>query len=100
MALVEAISECARSEAATAGRRLAAIAELATRRCGTELAASRERWACDAWDSCAAEVAAELTISHRTASGLMHQGLDLRTHSRPWGRYSLRVRLRCGSPRR
>ncbi len=76
--LVESISACARTEAATAGRRLAAIAELATRRCGTELAASRERWACDAWDSCAAEVAAELTISHRTASGLMHQGLDLR----------------------
>ncbi len=76
--LVESISECARLEAATAGRRLATIAELATRRCGTELAASRERWACDAWDSCAAEVAAELTISHRTASTLMHQGLDLR----------------------
>jgi hypothetical protein len=77
-ALVESISACARAEAATAGRRLAAIAELATRRCGTELAASRERWACDAWDSCAAEVAAELTISHRSASTLMHQGLDLR----------------------
>lgn len=77
-ALVESISACARAEAATAGRRLAAIAELATRRLGTELAASRERWACDAWDSCAAEVAAELTISHRSASALMHQGLDLR----------------------
>ena len=76
--LVESISGCARTEAATAGRRLAAIAELATRRCGTELARSRERWACDAWDSCAAEVAAELTISHRAASALMHQGLDLR----------------------
>ena len=76
--LVESISACARTEAATAGRRLAAIAELATRRCGTELARSRERWACDAWDSCAAEVAAELTISHRGASTLMHQGLDLR----------------------
>jgi hypothetical protein len=77
-ALVESISACARTEAATAGRRLTAIAELATRRCGTELAASRERWACDAWDNCAAEVAAELTISHRMASTLMHQGLDLR----------------------
>ena len=77
-ALVESISGCARTEAATAAKRLAAIAELATRRCGTELARSRERWACDAWDSCAAEVAAELTISHRTASALMHQGLDLR----------------------
>ncbi len=77
-ALVESISACARAEAATAGRRLAAIAELATRRCGTELARSRERWACDAWDSCAAEVATELTISHRAASALMHQGLDLR----------------------
>jgi hypothetical protein len=77
-ALVESISACARTEAATAAQRLAVIAELATRRCGTELAASRERWACDAWDSCAAEVAAELTISHRSASTLMHQGLDLR----------------------
>ena len=77
-ALVESISGCACTEAATAAKRLAAIAELATRRCGTELARSRERWACDAWDSCAAEVAAELTISHRTASTLMHQGLDLR----------------------
>ncbi len=76
--LVESISACARAEAAAASQRLAAIAELASRRCGTELAASRERWACDAWDSCAAEVAAELTISHRSASGLMHQGLDLR----------------------
>ena len=78
MGLVGSISACARLEAATAGRRLAAIAELATRRCGTEEARSRERWACDAWDSCAAEVAAELTISHRSASTLMHQGLDLR----------------------
>ena len=78
VALVESISACARTEAATASQRLAAIAELASRRCGTELAASRERWACDAWDSCAAEVAAELTISHRSASTLMHQGLDLR----------------------
>ncbi len=78
VALVESISACARAEAATAAQRLAAIAELASRRCGTELAASRERWSCDAWDSCAAEVAAELTISHRSASTLMHQGLDLR----------------------
>jgi hypothetical protein len=73
-----AITGLARSEAATAGHRLAAIAELATRRLGSELARTREYWACDAWDSCAAEVAADLTISHRKASGLMHQGLDLR----------------------
>ena len=38
-ALVESISACARAEAATAGRRLAAIAELATRRCGGVLGA-------------------------------------------------------------
>jgi hypothetical protein len=32
---------------------------------GAELAASREQWACDGWDSAAAEIAAALTIGHR-----------------------------------
>lgn len=77
-ALVESISTHARNEAATAAKRLAAIAELATRRLGSDLARDRERWACDAWDSAAAEVAAELTIGHRAASAMMHQALDLR----------------------
>jgi hypothetical protein len=77
-ALNLAISGFARAEAAAAGHRLAAIAELATRRLSSELAQERRLWACDGWDSCAAEVAADLTISHRRASTLMHQGLDLR----------------------
>ncbi|MCW2515129.1 MAG: hypothetical protein JWR11_4171 [Mycobacterium sp.] len=77
-ALNLAITGFARTEAATAGHRLAAIAELATRRLAGGLARERRLWACDGWDSCAAEVAADLTISHRRASTLMHQGLDLR----------------------
>ena len=77
-ALNLAITGAARAEAATAGRRLACIAELATRRLGTEPARSRDRRSCDAWDSCAAEVAADLVIGHRKASGLMYQALDLR----------------------
>ncbi|MCP9276213.1 HNH endonuclease signature motif containing protein [Mycolicibacterium arenosum] len=77
-ALNLAITGYARAEAATAGHRLAAIAELVDRRLGTELALSRERSACDAWDCCAAEIAADLIVSHRTASGLMYQALDLR----------------------
>ena len=76
--LVETISAYARAETVAAARRLAAIAELAVRRLGSELARARELQAVDGWDSCAAEVAAELTIGHRSASGLMHQGLDLR----------------------
>ncbi len=58
--------------------RLAAIAELAGRRCGAELAASREQWACDGWDSAAAEIAAALTIGHRAAGTQMLQALRLR----------------------
>ncbi|MCP9276151.1 DUF222 domain-containing protein, partial [Mycolicibacterium arenosum] len=77
-ALNLAITGYARAEAATSGHRMAAIAELVDRRLGTELALSRERSACDAWDCCAAEIAADLIVSHRTASGLMYQALDLR----------------------
>lgn len=77
-AVAESISTHARAEAVAGGARLAAIAELATRRLGSELARDRERWACDAWDSVGAEVAAELTTGHRAASSMLHQGLDLR----------------------
>ena len=76
-AVAESISTHARAEAVAGGARLAAIAELATRRLGSELARDRERWACDAWDSVGAEVAAELTTGHRAASSMLHQGLDL-----------------------
>jgi hypothetical protein len=76
--LVDAITDATRAEAAAAARRFAAIAELTDRRCSSELAREREYWACDAWDGCAAELAAALTISHRAASTLMHQALALR----------------------
>jgi hypothetical protein len=76
--LAESISAYARAETVAAAQRLAAIAELSALRLGSELAQLRQHMAVDGWDSCAAEVAAELRIPHRRASGMMHQGLDLR----------------------
>ena len=64
-------------EAAAGARRLAAIAELVARRVEPD-GDERWYWACDWWDSAAAEVAAALNIGHRAASGLMHQALALR----------------------
>ncbi|WP_319455776.1 MULTISPECIES: HNH endonuclease signature motif containing protein [unclassified Mycobacterium] len=77
-ALVTAIGDEARAEAAAAARRLAAIAELTDRRCNSELGEQRQYWACDAFDSVAAEVAAALSIGHRAATGLLRQALALR----------------------
>lgn len=71
-ALVAAIEDCARVEAAASARRLSAIAELTGRRTGAD---QRADWACDFWDCAAAEVAAALTISHGKASGQMHLSL-------------------------
>ena len=76
-AIVAAIEESARVEAAAGARRLAAIAELVARRVEPD-GDERWYWACDWWDSAAAEVAAALNIGHRAASGLMHQALALR----------------------
>jgi len=76
--LIDAITGWARAEATVTAHRLAAIAELAGRRCGAELAASREQWACDGWDSAAAEIAAALTIGHRAAGTQMLHALRLR----------------------
>ena len=77
-ALIDVITGSARAEAAAAARRFAGIAELTERRCASELATARELWACDGWDSAAAELAAAQTISHRAAGTLMHQALALR----------------------
>ena len=77
-ALIAVIDDAARKEAGEAARRLAAIAELADRRCASELGVAREHWACDGFDSAAAEVAAALSIGHRAALGQLHQGLALR----------------------
>lgn len=77
-ALVHAITDRARAETIAAAQRLACIAELAERRLGSELAHARQLMAVDGWTNCAAEIAAALTITTRAASGMMHQGLDLR----------------------
>ena len=74
-AVVAAIEECARVEAAAGARRLHAIAELTRRRCETD--DERAHWACDSWDFVAAEVAAALGVSHAKASSQMQLGLTL-----------------------
>ena len=76
--LIDTITGSARAEATAAANRFAAIAELTERRCQSDLAKERELWACDGWDSAAAEIAAAQTISHRAATTLMHQALALR----------------------
>src|SRR5882757_222894 len=77
-ALVDAVSGWTRAQATVAFHRMAAIAELTTRRCASELAMGREMWACDGWDCAAAEIAAASGIGQRSASTHMHQGLALR----------------------
>lgn len=76
--LIELITASAAAEARAAARRLAAIAELTTRRCNSAQGRERELWVCDGWDGAAAELAAAQGIGHRAASTLMHQGLALR----------------------
>ena len=73
-AVVAAIEQWASAEASAAARRLAAVAELARRRCGDD---DRADWACDSWDAAAAEVSAALSISHGRASAQMRLGLTL-----------------------
>ncbi|CPR13491.1 HNH endonuclease [Mycobacterium bohemicum DSM 44277] len=75
-AVVAAIRHCARAEAAAAGRRLAAIAELVARH--ADGPTDSAHWSCDNWDAMAAEVAAALGISHTLASGQMYQAVALR----------------------
>jgi hypothetical protein len=73
-----AITAAARDEAAASAHRLAAIAELAGRRCDSPQAESRAYWACDAWDSASAEIGAALGATHGVAASQMHQALALR----------------------
>ncbi|MGB8402991.1 MAG: DUF222 domain-containing protein, partial [Mycobacterium sp.] len=75
-ALINTITDAARTEARAAAQRLAAIAELVSRRCGDQ--DGHELWACDDWDAAAAEIGAALTIGHREASGQMSIGIALR----------------------
>ena len=74
-ALIAAITEHAAAEAAAAAGRLAAVAELVHRRCGDD---ERAHWACDEWDSAAAEISAALGIGHRRATGQMYLAMALR----------------------
>jgi Domain of unknown function (DUF222) len=69
-----AIDASARAESAAAARRLAAIAELVSRRTDEATA----HWSCDNWDATAAEVAAAQNISHSMASGQMYLAVALR----------------------
>ncbi|HZQ30640.1 MAG TPA: DUF222 domain-containing protein [Mycobacterium sp.] len=75
-ALVGVIEERSRQEAREAAQRLAAIAELTSRRCDKE--GVRAHWACDGWDSVAGEVAAALGVSPKKASSQMSLALALR----------------------
>ncbi|BBZ04090.1 hypothetical protein MCHIJ_35270 [Mycolicibacterium chitae] len=79
-AVVDAISESARAENRAAAARLAAIGELMNRRLFSDGEDDeRDLWACDGWDSVAAEVAAALGLTHRRASTQMHLAHALRT---------------------
>jgi hypothetical protein len=76
--VVAAIGVCARAEAAVAARRLAAIAELVSRRARySSQVADTEHWACDNWDAITAEVGAAQRISHPMASGQMYVAVAL-----------------------
>jgi hypothetical protein len=75
--VVAAITGWARVEAAAAARRLAAIAELVSRRVEGGSPESG-RWSCDNWDAMAAEVAAAQGVSHGMASGQMYLSVALR----------------------
>jgi hypothetical protein len=77
-ALVDAVGGWTRAGATVAYNRMAAMAELTHRRCTSDQAVERELWACDGWDSAAAEIAAASSISPRTAGTQMCQALALR----------------------
>lgn len=78
-ALVATIEAASRAEATAGADRLAAIAELVRRRIGED-DAPQALWACDSWDSAAAEVAAAMNIGHRRASGQIRIAECLRDH--------------------
>lgn len=75
-ALIAVIEEGARTEAAAAARRLAAIAELTARH--TEPDDERRNWLVDGWACAAAEIAAALGIGTRAASREMRIAETLR----------------------
>lgn len=78
--LVGVIEDATRAEAAASALRSEAIGELVSRRVGQDNDDPRAWWACDVWDSAAAEIAAAMNISHRKASGQMRIAEILRDH--------------------
>ena len=76
--LVTTIAEATRAEASAAALRSAAIGELVARQVGDDDDDVRASWACDPWDSVAAQIAAAMNISHRKASGQMRIAQTLR----------------------
>ncbi len=76
MGLIATIAEATRAEAAAAALRCAAIGVLAARRVDAD--DRRALWACDGWDSAAAEVAAAMNISHAKACGQIRIAESLR----------------------
>ena len=78
--LVATIEDATRAEAAAGALRSAAIGELVSRRVADEADDPRAWWACDVWDSAAAEIGAAMNISHRKASGQMRIAETLRDH--------------------
>ncbi|MEB3020271.1 HNH endonuclease signature motif containing protein [[Mycobacterium] crassicus] len=75
-ALIAAIGGWAQAEAVAAAHRLAAIAELVGRKLYDD--PTHSKWACDGWDSVAAQVSAACDISHGKASGQMYLASALR----------------------
>ncbi len=73
-AVVAAIGEWNAAESAAAAHKLAAVAELTRRRCAE---GERADWACDDWDSAAAEVSAVLGVSHSRASRQMDLAMSI-----------------------
>lgn len=73
-ALVDTIAAEARASAVADARKYTAIAALHRRRITGEHA----HWACDDWDTAAAEIAAALNIGHGRASGEMDLAVTLR----------------------
>lgn len=76
--LIATIAEATRAEASAAALRSAAIGELVARQVGDDDDDARALWACDPWDSVAAQIAAAMNISHRKASGQMRIAQTLR----------------------
>ncbi|MFN8227765.1 MAG: DUF222 domain-containing protein [Mycobacterium sp.] len=72
--LAAGIADWARLTSAAEAAKSAAIAELVRRRCVDE----HPDWACDDWDACAAELSCILTVSSRSAAGLMTLAVTLR----------------------